>query len=146
MSSFSTAHRLYVKSLYKRFLTNELDWAVNRQEWRARAMSVRAEFERNRFALPTVDETGFGVLTAWTETFTTLELWPQFFKKLRVTLPNIATQIAIFVSSTLTFPNPTLTCFRVSSSPVDAGWYKVVSGLRNAIICANSNLDFVQGT
>jgi len=58
MSSFSTAHRLYVKSLYRRFLTNELDWAVNRQEWRARAMNVRAEFERNRFA-PTVDETGF---------------------------------------------------------------------------------------
>ena len=109
-------------------------------------MSVRAEFERNRFALPTVDETGFSVLTAWTETFTTLELWPQFFKKLRVTLPNIATQIAIFVSSTLTLPNPTLTCFRVSSSPVDARWYKVVSGIHNTIICANSNLDFVQGT
>ncbi|KAF9651770.1 hypothetical protein BDM02DRAFT_3154152 [Thelephora ganbajun] len=48
MSSFSAAHRLYVKSLYRRFLTNELDWVVNRQEWRARAMNVRAEFERNR--------------------------------------------------------------------------------------------------
>lgn len=50
MSSFSNAHRLYVKSLYRRFLTNELDWVVNRQEWRARAMNVRAEFERNRCA------------------------------------------------------------------------------------------------
>lgn len=59
MSAFSNAHRLYVKSLYRRFLTNELDWVVNRQEWRARAMSVRAEFERNRFAPPTRDETGF---------------------------------------------------------------------------------------
>ena len=72
-SPFSTAHRLYVKSLYRRFLTNELDWAVNRQEWRARAMDVRAEFERNRFA-PTVDETGFSNLTARTETFMTPEL------------------------------------------------------------------------
>jgi NADH dehydrogenase (ubiquinone) 1 beta subcomplex subunit 9 len=63
MSSFSGAHRLYVKSLYRRFLTNELDWAVNRQEWRARAMTVRADFERNRFAPPTMDETGFLILT-----------------------------------------------------------------------------------
>jgi hypothetical protein len=67
MSSFSNAHRLYVKSLYRRFLTDELDWAINRQEWRARAMSVRAEFERNRFALPTLDETGFTILTARTQ-------------------------------------------------------------------------------
>lgn len=74
MSSFSNAHRLYVKSLYRRFLANELDWAVNRQEWRARAMNVRAEFERNRFAPSTVDETGFTVLTTWTETFITREL------------------------------------------------------------------------
>jgi hypothetical protein len=73
MSSFSNAHRLYVKSLYRRFLTNELDWTVNRQEWRARAMSVRAEFERNRSALSTVDETGFTVLTALTGAFTTRE-------------------------------------------------------------------------
>ena len=73
MSSFSTAHRLYVKSLYKRFLTNELDWVVNRHEWRARAMSVRAEFDRNRFVA--VGETGFSILTARAETFATLELW-----------------------------------------------------------------------
>lgn len=98
MSSFSTAHRLYVKSLYRRFLINELDWVVNRQEWRARAMNVRAEFERNRLAPSAVDGTGFSILTSRTEMFTTLELWLQSFKKLRLTLPNIVTQIATFVS------------------------------------------------
>jgi hypothetical protein len=50
-SPFSSAHRLYVKSLYKRFLNNELNWVVNRTEWRARALAIRAEFERNRYAL-----------------------------------------------------------------------------------------------
>ncbi|KAG6854355.1 hypothetical protein C0991_007860 [Blastosporella zonata] len=47
-SSFSAAHRIYVKSLYKRSLTNALDWTVRRDLWRAQAMEIRAEFERNR--------------------------------------------------------------------------------------------------
>ncbi|KAF9031788.1 hypothetical protein BDZ89DRAFT_984423 [Hymenopellis radicata] len=47
-STFSAAHRLYVKSLYKRMLTNELNWIVDRRIWRAKAMDIRAEFDRNR--------------------------------------------------------------------------------------------------
>ncbi|KAL0059875.1 hypothetical protein AAF712_013357 [Marasmius tenuissimus] len=47
-STFSSAHRLYVKSLYKRYLTNALDWTVNRDLWRKEALLIRAEFERNR--------------------------------------------------------------------------------------------------
>ncbi|KAG0702450.1 NDUFB9, NADH-ubiquinone oxidoreductase [Suillus ampliporus] len=41
-TSFSSAHRLYVKSLYRRMLKNELDWVVRRDIWRG------PEFERNR--------------------------------------------------------------------------------------------------
>ena len=48
VSTFSSAHRLYVKSLYKRYLTNALDWTINRDIWRWQAMQIRAEFERNR--------------------------------------------------------------------------------------------------
>jgi len=62
-------------------------------------MSVRAEFERNRFAPPTVDETGSSVLTVRTETFTTLGLWLQFLRRLRPTSPSTVTQIVTFVSS-----------------------------------------------
>jgi hypothetical protein len=47
-SPFSSAHRLYVKSLYKRMLKNELDWIVRRDIWRAKAQQIRAEFELNR--------------------------------------------------------------------------------------------------
>ena len=47
-STFSSAHRLYVKSLYKRYLTNALDWTINRDVWRWQAMQIRAEFEKNR--------------------------------------------------------------------------------------------------
>ncbi|CAO1636115.1 unnamed protein product [Sympodiomycopsis kandeliae] len=47
-SPFTTAHRSYVKSLYKRILKNELNWLVRRDLWRDRAIEVRAEFERNR--------------------------------------------------------------------------------------------------
>lgn len=45
---FTAAHRSYVKSLYRRILTNELNWIVRRDFWRAKALAVRAEFERNR--------------------------------------------------------------------------------------------------
>ncbi|EIN10497.1 hypothetical protein PUNSTDRAFT_132586 [Punctularia strigosozonata HHB-11173 SS5] len=47
-SPFSSAHRHYVKSLYKRMLKNELDWVIRRDLWRGRAIQIRAEFERNR--------------------------------------------------------------------------------------------------
>ena len=47
-SPFTAAHRLYVKSLYKRMLNNELNWIIRRDLWRAKAMAIRAEFERNR--------------------------------------------------------------------------------------------------
>lgn len=47
-SAFSSAHRIYVKSLYKRYLTNALDWTISREIWRGQAMQIRAEFERNR--------------------------------------------------------------------------------------------------
>ncbi|TFK55616.1 hypothetical protein OE88DRAFT_1652009 [Heliocybe sulcata] len=47
-SAFSAAHRLYVKSLYKRYLKNSLDWTIMRDQWRAQALDIRADFERNR--------------------------------------------------------------------------------------------------
>ncbi|KDQ64420.1 hypothetical protein JAAARDRAFT_28050 [Jaapia argillacea MUCL 33604] len=47
-SPFTAAHRLYVKSLYKRYLKNSLDWTVRRDLWRGQAMMIRAEFESNR--------------------------------------------------------------------------------------------------
>jgi hypothetical protein len=50
MSSFSTAHRLYVKSLYKRMLKNETDWVIRYDLMRGRRLAIRAEFERNRYA------------------------------------------------------------------------------------------------
>ncbi|KAJ3511568.1 hypothetical protein NLJ89_g4024 [Agrocybe chaxingu] len=47
-TAFSSAHRLYVKSLYRRCLKNALDWTVRRDIWRGQAMQIRAEFEANR--------------------------------------------------------------------------------------------------
>lgn len=47
---FTAANRSYVKSLYRRILTNELNWIVQRDLWRARALTIRAEFDRNRCA------------------------------------------------------------------------------------------------
>ncbi|THG98334.1 hypothetical protein EW026_g3829 [Hermanssonia centrifuga] len=47
-SPFTTAHRSYVKSLYRRYLTNELNWTIRRDLWRGKALAIRAEFERNR--------------------------------------------------------------------------------------------------
>lgn len=41
-------NRLYVKSLYKRYLTNALNWYIRRDLWREKAIEIRAEFERNR--------------------------------------------------------------------------------------------------
>lgn len=45
---FTAAHKAYVKSLYRRILTNELNWTVRRDIWRGKALAVRAEFDRNR--------------------------------------------------------------------------------------------------
>ncbi|KAI0046650.1 NDUFB9, NADH-ubiquinone oxidoreductase [Auriscalpium vulgare] len=47
-SPFSAAHRLYVKSLYKRMLKNELDWVIRYDLFRPRALAIRAQFEANR--------------------------------------------------------------------------------------------------
>ncbi|KAI0700569.1 hypothetical protein BC835DRAFT_1326732 [Cytidiella melzeri] len=47
-SPFTAAHRSYVKSLYKRYLTNDLNWTIRRDLWRANALAIRAEFDRNR--------------------------------------------------------------------------------------------------
>lgn len=41
--------RLYVKSLYKRYLTNALNWYIRRDLWRNKAIEIRADFERNRW-------------------------------------------------------------------------------------------------
>ncbi|KIM46444.1 hypothetical protein M413DRAFT_24170 [Hebeloma cylindrosporum] len=47
-TAFSSAHRLYVKSLYRRYLKNTLDWTIRRDIWRGQAIQIRAEFESNR--------------------------------------------------------------------------------------------------
>ncbi|KAJ7682436.1 hypothetical protein DFH06DRAFT_1289905 [Mycena polygramma] len=47
-TTFASAHRQYVQSLYKRRLKNSLDWTIRRDVWRGKAMEIRAEFERNR--------------------------------------------------------------------------------------------------
>ena len=47
-TAFSSAHRYYVKSLYKRMLKDALDWTIQRDIWRMKAMQIRAEFEANR--------------------------------------------------------------------------------------------------
>lgn len=44
----NSTFRLYVKSLYRRYLNNELNWYIRRDLWRQRAIEIRAEFERNR--------------------------------------------------------------------------------------------------
>ncbi|EJD48459.1 hypothetical protein AURDEDRAFT_162418 [Auricularia subglabra TFB-10046 SS5] len=45
---FTAAHRSYVQSLYRRMLKNDLDWVVQRDIWRWRALKIRAQFESNR--------------------------------------------------------------------------------------------------
>lgn len=47
-SAFSQAHKSYVKSLYRRYLKNSLDWCIRRDVWRDRAIEIRVEFERHR--------------------------------------------------------------------------------------------------
>lgn len=45
------ANSLYVKSLYRRYLVNALNWYIRRDLWRQKAIEIRAEFERNRCVL-----------------------------------------------------------------------------------------------
>ncbi|KAG2174191.1 hypothetical protein INT43_004212 [Umbelopsis isabellina] len=47
-ASFQTAHRLYVKSLYKRSLKLSLDWYIRRDLWRQKALEIRHQFELNK--------------------------------------------------------------------------------------------------
>ena len=47
-ASFQTAHRLYVKSLYKRSLKLSLDWYIRRDIWRQKALDIRQQFELNK--------------------------------------------------------------------------------------------------
>ncbi|ORZ22064.1 hypothetical protein BCR42DRAFT_344653 [Absidia repens] len=42
------AHRLQVKSLYKRSLKLSLDWTIQRDLWRQEALHIRHQFEQNR--------------------------------------------------------------------------------------------------
>jgi len=69
-SPFTAAHRLYVKSLYKRYLNNALDWTVSRDLWRPQALQIRAEFERHRYVHPGCDTER--VIDYMTETYMTL--------------------------------------------------------------------------
>lgn len=44
----SAAHKLYVKRLYRRSLKLAQDWHWRREEFRAKALTVRGLFEANR--------------------------------------------------------------------------------------------------
>jgi len=59
-----SASRLYVKSLYRRYLNNALNWYIRRDLWRQKAIEIRAEFERNRCV-----ERGDGVMRAGGEEY-----------------------------------------------------------------------------
>ncbi|KAI8136737.1 hypothetical protein BJV82DRAFT_385775 [Fennellomyces sp. T-0311] len=47
-ATFQNAHRLHVQSLYKRSLKLSLDWYIQRDLWRQKALDIRAQFERNK--------------------------------------------------------------------------------------------------
>ncbi|KAI9273613.1 hypothetical protein BY458DRAFT_508366 [Sporodiniella umbellata] len=42
------AHRSQVQSLYKRSLKLSLDWYIQRDLWRQKALQIRAQFEHNK--------------------------------------------------------------------------------------------------
>ncbi|CAG8827916.1 21570_t:CDS:2, partial [Racocetra persica] len=46
--SFSVAHKRYVSSLYRRALKTSLDWCVDREAWRRKAIEIRARFDANK--------------------------------------------------------------------------------------------------
>lgn len=47
-SPAQVAHRLQVQSLYKRSLKLSLDWYIQRDLWRQKALAIRAQFEQNK--------------------------------------------------------------------------------------------------
>lgn len=47
-TSIAVAHRLQVQSLYKRSLKLSLDWYIQRDLWRQKALQIRAQFEQNK--------------------------------------------------------------------------------------------------
>ncbi|KAF7731805.1 hypothetical protein EC973_008320 [Apophysomyces ossiformis] len=47
-TAFKNAHRLHVQSLYKRSLKLSLDWYIQRDLWRQKALHIRAQFEANK--------------------------------------------------------------------------------------------------
>lgn len=47
-TAYSNVHKQYVMDLYRRMLRNSHNWNVNRNQWRADAQRIRAEFEQNR--------------------------------------------------------------------------------------------------
>lgn len=65
VSPFSSAHRIYVKSLYKRMLKNEMDWVIRWDHFRGRALAIRAEFERNRSVPPCGRLSHFPQVALW---------------------------------------------------------------------------------
>lgn len=48
MLPVSSAHKLYVKRLYKRSLKLAQDWYWQRSEFREKAMMIRMQFEANK--------------------------------------------------------------------------------------------------
>ncbi|KAH8915044.1 hypothetical protein BT69DRAFT_1357063 [Atractiella rhizophila] len=48
VSPFSQAHRRYVQHLYRRALKGSLNWYIRHDEWRIKALHIRAMFEQNR--------------------------------------------------------------------------------------------------
>lgn len=44
----AVAHRLHVQSLYKRSLKLSLDWYIQRDLWRQKALQIRAQFDQNK--------------------------------------------------------------------------------------------------
>lgn len=103
VSPFSAAHRSYVKSLYKRYLVNSLNWTIRRDLWRPRALEIRARFEQNRC----VDTSGLLIrmagclwiaLTVGIETCMIPEPWQRCLSRRRRSLPQRLTLILTSVS------------------------------------------------
>lgn len=46
--SFSVAHKRCVTSLYRRALKTSLDWIIDREAWRRKAVEIRARFDANK--------------------------------------------------------------------------------------------------
>ncbi|CAO3613644.1 unnamed protein product [Mucor hiemalis] len=47
-SPVAVAHRLQVQSLYKRSLKLSLNWYIQRDLWRQKALAIRAQFDHNK--------------------------------------------------------------------------------------------------